>query len=143
MKQNTYIKPLIQSILSVALGIMIWIVLFGCADLTNLVKMSDHIQIIIILLIFPLPFLGAVMAILSKKNNIDARKSIIYISAIGMIISVMDIFFYSPTIYFGIVGTYFGVEYFDIKHIGLVMTISIVVDIIFCVKYVKAANKYK
>lgn len=130
-----YKISLIQAILSIIFSAMIWIVVF--CSFPALRKLPDTILVCIALFVYTLTFFGAIMAINAKKNNIECKNSIIYISALGMLLSAFDIFTYFVVIYAMIVGTFFTINDLNKSLVGIFIMMGIFTDIILCRKYIK------
>lgn len=134
MKQHKNKISLIQSIISIVFSMIIWLVLLIFMN-TPLTYSSDIVQFWVTIIAFSFSIPGAIMAILAKKNNVFKKMRIIYISAIGIIISAIDILFFvilTPTM---VSSVLVGYNFISIECLSLTFTIGIVIDIILIVKY--------
>ena len=134
MKQHKNKISLIQSILSIVFSITIWLVLFISIN-TPLVHLPDIVQVWPTIIAFSLSIPGAIMAILAKKNNVSEKISIVRISAIGIIISAIDIMFFVLITPVMISEMLLDSSIISISYLSLTFTIGFVIDIILIVKY--------
>lgn len=133
MKQHKNKVSLIQSILSIIFGMIIWLV-FLIGLNTPLSQLPDIIHYWSIIIAFSFSIPGAVMAILAKRNNVFEKRSIICISAFGIIISAIDILF-SIMIIPIIVTSSLNINIISLYYAAAAFSITIVVDVILIVKY--------
>lgn len=134
MKLHNKNISLIQSILSIVFSMIIWLVLFIFIN-TPLAYSSDMVQFWVVIIAFSFSMPGAIMAILAKKNNVFAMMSIIYISAIGIIISAINIMFFvmlAPIMFSSVL---LDLDIISIRYLSLTFTIGSVIDIILIVKF--------
>lgn len=134
MEQHKNKISLIQSILSIVLSITIWLVLFISIN-TPLVHLPDIVQVWSAIIAFSLSIPGAIMAILAKKNNVSEKMSIVRISAIGIIISAIDIMIFVLITPIIVSSTFLNLNIISIEYLSLNFTLGIAIDIILIVKY--------
>ena len=137
MKHHSYKFALIQSILSIVFSMIIWLVLFIGTN-TPLVYLPNIVQFWGAIIAFSFSILGAIMAIFAKRNNILKKTNITCISAMGIIISAIDIIFFVMLTPIMVSKVLLGLNItsiVSIEYFSLTFTIGIVIDIILIVKY--------
>lgn len=136
MQQNKNKIPLIQSILSIIFGMIIWLVLFiGVNIPMNHVPEWVQASIVVAGFLFSIP--GAIMAISAKKNNALQKQSIVYVSAIGIIISAVDIFFMIMVMPMAILSL-FNINIISLNYVAISFSVALTVAIIIIVTYYRA-----
>lgn len=126
----------IQSILSIIFSMIIWIVLIIGVNIP-----MNHVPEVALILIITVAFLlsipGAIMAIFAKKNNILKKQNVIYISAVGIIISAVDIFFLILVMPMAIFSS-LKINIISVNYVAIAFSIAATIDIILIVTYYRA-----
>lgn len=136
MQQNKNDISLIQSILSIIFSMMIWIVfIIGVNIPMN--HVSEVALILIITVAFLLSIPGAILAIFAKKNNILGKQNVIYISAVGIIISAVDIFFLISVMPMAILSS-LKINIISLNYVAASFSVALTVAIIIIVTYYRA-----
>lgn len=136
MKQDKNKISFIQSILSIIFSMIIWIVLIIGVNIP-----MNHVPEVALILIITVAFLlsipGAIMAIFAKKNNILKKQNVIYISAVGIIISAVDIFFLISVMPMAILSS-LKINIISVNYVAIAFSIAATIDIILIVIYYRA-----
>lgn len=136
MKQDKNKTSFIQSILSIIFSMIIWIVLIIGVNIP-----MNHVPEVALILIITVAFLlsipGAIMAIFAKKNNILEKQNVIYISAVGIIISAVDIFFLILVMPMAILSS-LKINIISVNYVAIAFSIAATIDIILIVTYYRA-----
>lgn len=137
MKQQ-YRLALIQAILSIVFGMIIWII---TTIPLPLVGVSDWVQLLVLTIasLFAIP--GAIMAILSKRNNALNKMIVVYISAIGIIISAVDILLFSIISPIAFSAALYHINIWGTIYFYIPVTVGIIIDIILVSNYYRAKPK--
>lgn len=138
MKQDKNKISFIQSILSIIFSMIIWIVLIIGVNIP-----MNHVPEVALILIITVAFLlsipGAIMAIFAKKNNILKKQNVIYISAVGIIISAVDIFFLISVMPMAILSS-LKINIISVNYVAIAFSIAATIDIILIVTYYRAKS---
>lgn len=141
MQQNKNDISLIQSILSIIFSMIIWIVFIIVVNIP-----MDHVSEVALILIITVAFLlsipGAIMAIFAKKNNILEKQNVIYISALGIIISAVDIFFLISVMPMAILSS-LKINIISLNYVAVSFSVALTVAIIIIVTYYRAKPIHK
>lgn len=141
MQQNKNDISLIQSILSIIFSMIIWIVFIIVVNIP-----MDHVSEVALILIITVAFLlsipGAIMAIFAKKNNILEKQNVIYISAFGIIISAVDIFFLISVMPMAILSS-LKINIISLNYVAVSFSVALTVAIIIIVTYYRAKPIHK
>lgn len=136
MKQDKNKISFIQSILSIIFSMIIWIVLIIGVNIP-----MNHVPEVALILIITVAFLlsipGAIMAIFAKKNNILKKQNVIYISAVGIIISAVDIFFLILVMPMAILSS-LKINIISVNYVVASFSVALTVAIIIIVTYYRA-----
>lgn len=136
MKQDKNKTSFIQSILSIIFSMIIWIVLIIGVNIP-----MNHVPEVALILIITVAFLlsipGAIMAIFAKKNNILEKQNVIYISAVGIIISAVDIFFLILVMPMAILSS-LKINIISVNYVVASFSVALTVAIIIIVTYYRA-----
>lgn len=134
-------NALSKAILSIVFSLIIWLFLLAGRISSFISHLPDIVMLAIINAAFLFAIPGVVMAISAKKNNIEEKKSVTYISALGMLISTVDILLFiivSPVMTSAIL---FKKPMFTVETIGLSFVIGFIVAIKLFITYRRTKPK--
>lgn len=128
-------NALSKAILSIVFSLVIYLLLLASLISNFLSRLPDIVFFVIANAAFMFAIPGAAMAISAKKNNIKEKKSVIYISAVGMLISIVDIFLFIIVLPVLTSAILFKEPMFTVETIGLSFVIGFIVAIKLFIAY--------
>lgn len=140
MKQQQNRLALIQAILSIVFGLIVWLY-FAIGLTVPIVGLSDFVQLLLVPITASLAIPGAIMAILAKKNNTSNKMSVVYISAIGIIISAVDILLFPIIVPIAFSATLYHINIWGTIYFYIPVTVGVIIDIILVSNYYRAKPK--